>query len=285
MSAPPRDVTVAVDGVALRCRVEGPEGAPWLAFSNSLMTDLSLWDRQAAAFSGRYRVLRYDQRGHGGSAVPGTDCRFDRLVGDLEALFDHFAIARAAVIGVSMGGVTALGFAARHPRRVAGVAVCDCGGGATAAGARAWEERIVLARAGGMAALVEPTVRRWFTPETVAAGGPALDAVRRMIGATPLDGFVRGARALQDYDVRDWPAMLRCPALFLAGAEDGALPAALRAMAEAAPDAAFTAVPDAGHLPNVERPAAFDAALAGLLDRAFPDGVPPCASATSRPTT
>lgn len=274
MSAPTRDIAVTVDGVVLRCRVDGPEGAPWIAFSNSLMTDLSLWDRQAASFSGRYRVLRYDQRGHGGSSVPDADCRFDRLVGDLVALFDHFDIPRAAVAGVSMGGVTALGFAARCPERVAGVAVCDCQGGSTAAGAAAWDERIALARAGGMAALVEPTVRRWFTPASVEAGGPGVASVRRMIGATPLDGLVRGARALQHYDFRDCPAALRCPALFLAGAEDGALPDALRGMAEAAPDAVFTAVPGAGHLPNVERPAAFDAALAGLLDRAFPDGVP-----------
>jgi 3-oxoadipate enol-lactonase len=274
VTAPVRDVAVAVDGLTLRCRVEGPEGAPWLAFSNSLMTDLSLWDAQAAAFSGRYRVLRYDQRGHGASAVPAADCRFERLVDDLAALFDHFGIARAAVAGVSMGGVTALGFAARYPRRVAGVAVCDCQGGSSAAGAAAWDERIVLARAGGMAALVEPTIRRWFTPATVEAGGSGIDAVRRMIAATPLDGFVRGARALQDYDFRDRLAALRCPALFLAGAEDGALPDALRGMAEAAPDAVFTAVPEAGHLPNMERPAAFNAALAGLLDRAFPEGVP-----------
>ncbi|RYC30274.1 alpha/beta fold hydrolase [Lichenibacterium minor] len=274
MRASPHDTTVMVSGIALRCRVQGPEGAPWIAFSNSLMTDLSLWECQAASLSERYRVLRYDQRGHGGSAVPDADCRFACLVDDLEALFDHFGIARAAVCGVSMGGVTALGFAARYPQRVAGVAVCDCQGGSSAAGGGAWNERIAVARAGGMAALVEPTIRRWFTPASVAAGGADIDAVRRMIGATPLDGFVRGARALQDYDFRDRPAALRCPALFLAGAEDGALPDALRAMAGAAPDAVFTAVPDAGHLPNVERPAAFDAALAALLARAYPEGAP-----------
>ncbi len=263
------DTVLTVGRQPLRVRVEGPQGAPWLVFSNSLMTDLWLWDGQVAAFGAAYRILRYDTRGHGGSAVPAEDCNFPSLVADLAGLMRQLGVADATVCGVSMGGVTALGLAARHPDLVARVAVCDCQPAATTAGAAAWDERIATARAGGMAALVEPTVSRWLRPGTVAASGPAVAVVRRMIAATPLDGFIRAARALQNYDFKPELAALaarHCPAAFIVGADDAALPQAVRAMAEACPGASLTTVPDCGHLPNLERPGAFDAALRALLD-------------------
>ena len=264
----PSDTMLTVDGQALRIRIDGPPGAPWLVFSNSLMTDLSLWDGQAAVFGAEHRILRYDARGHGGSAVPDADCDFPGLVADLAGLMRQVGAAGATVCGVSMGGVTALGLAARHPDLVARVAMCDCQPAATLAGARAWDERIAVARAGGMQALVEPTAARWLRPGTVAASGSAVAAVRRMVGATPLDGFVHAARALQRYDFRPELAALaarRCPAAFVVGANDAALPEAMRAMAESCPGAVLTTVPDCGHLPNLERPGAFDAALRDLL--------------------
>ena len=262
------DGTVIVGSQALTVRVEGPEGAPWLVFSNSLMTDLSLWDDQVATFGAGHRVLRYDAPGHGGSAVPPTDCDFSSLVADLAELMRQVGVSDATVCGVSMGGVTALGLAARHPDLVARVAVCDCQPASTAAGAAAWDERIAIAPAGGMAAVVEPTASRWLRPGTVAANGPSVAAVRRMVGTTQLEGFVRAARALQDYDFRPDLAVLatrRCPVAFIVGADDAGLPQAMRVMAEACPGAALTTVPDCGHLPNLERPSAFNAALEALL--------------------
>ena len=262
------DTVLIVNAQALRVRVEGPEGAPWLVFSNSLMTDLSLWDGQVATFGAGHRILRYDTRGHGGSAVPDGDCDFPGLVADLAGLMREVGVSDATVCGVSMGGVTALGLAARHPDLAARVAVCDCQPAATPAGAAAWDERIAVARAGGMAALVEPTASRWLRPGTVASGGPAVAAVRRMVGSTPLEGFVRAARALQSYDFTPELAALaarRAPTAFVVGADDAALPQAMRAMAETCPGAVLMTVPDCGHLPNLERPSAFDAALQALL--------------------
>lgn len=267
MTPPSDDVFVDRGGVRLRCRIDGPDraDAPWLVFANSLMTDLTLWDDQVAALRARYRILRYDQRGHGRSSVPGSDCTFPGLVADLAGLLDHFAVARASVVGVSMGGVTALGLAALHPERVARAAICDCQTGSTPESAATWDERIALTEPGGMAPLVEPTVRRWFVPASVAGGHPALARVRRMIAATPQAGFVRAARALQDYDFRQYPGRLACPVAFLVGEGDGVLPDAMRLMAEAVPQATFTAIPGAGHLPNIEQPERFNAALAALL--------------------
>jgi 3-oxoadipate enol-lactonase len=259
------DSIVMVDGEDLQCRVDGPEGAPWLVFSNSLMTDLSLWDDQVAAFGDRYRILRYDQRGHGRSTVPPGDCTFDRLVDDLAALLDHFDVTAATVAGVSMGGVTTLGLAARHPARIARVAICDCQSASSPAGAAAWDDRIAIAQTGGMEALVEPTVTRWFRPQAVQESPGIMDRVRPMIAGTPLNGFIRAARALQNYDFRPHLAALACPALFMVGAHDGVLPASMRTMAAACPGADLTIIPDAGHLINIEQPAAFNAALATLL--------------------
>ena len=259
------DSIVMVDGVDLQCRIDGPAGAPWLVFSNSLMTDLRLWDDQVAAFGDRYRILRYDQRGHGGSGVPPADCNFDRLVDDLAALLEHFDVNAATVAGVSMGGVTTLGLAARYPERVARVAICDCQSASSPAGAAAWDERIAIAQAGGMAALVEPTVTRWFRPKAAQACPDIMDRVRAMVAGTPFDGFVRAARALQNYDFRPYLAALPCPALFMVGAQDGVLPGSMRAMAGACLGAGFTTIPDAGHLINIEQPAEFNAALATLL--------------------
>lgn len=257
--------TLAVDDVRLRFRIDGREGAPWLVFSNSLMTDLALWDGQVEIFADRFRILRYDQRGHGGSSVPDGDCTFPRLVDDLAALLDHVGASTATVVGISMGGVTALGLAARYGERVGRVAICDCQVRSTPAGAAAWDERIAIAKADGMAALVEPTVRRWFTGPTVESGLPGLAPVRRMIQDTPVDGFIRAARALQSYDFGPYPAALRCPALFLVGEADATLPEAMRGMADAAPDARYGSIAGAGHLPNVERPEAFNTALSDFL--------------------
>lgn len=275
--SPAHDGELAIDDVRIRYRIDGRRGAPWLVFCNSLMTDLALWSGQVETFADRFRILRYDQRGHGGSSVPAADCTFPRLVDDVTALLDHLGIASACVVGISMGGVTALGLAARHPDRVAKVAICDCQARSTAAGAAAWDERIAVAEAGGMAALVEPTIARWFTPSSVQEDAPGLASVRRMIRGTPKDGFVRAARALQSYDFGAYPAALACPALFLAGESDAALPNAMREMAAAAADGRYVSIADAGHLPNLERPERFDAALATFLARCTDGGRAPCA--------
>ena len=259
------DSIVTIDGQALHCRVDGKPGAPWLVFSNSLMTNLALWDDQVATFGDRYRILRYDQRGHGGSAVPPGDCNFDRLVDDLGALLAHFDITGAALVGVSMGGVTALGTAARYPARVSRVAISDCQAVSSPANAAAWEGRFALVRESGMAALVEPTISRWFAPATLQANDPVIARVRAMVQGTTQDGFFRAARALQSYDFSADLAALACPIAFIAGAHDGVMPDAMRAMATTRPGAAFTVIQHAGHLPCIEQPGPFNAALTTLL--------------------
>ena len=258
--------TVEIDGLRFRCRVDGgDDAAPWLVFSNSLGTDLTVWDAQVAALAGRFRILRYDQRGHGGTGVPAGPCDFARLGGDVAALLDRFGIARCGFVGLSMGVPTGLDLAGRHPERIERLVLCDGQAATAPGGAEQWAERKRQIRADGMAAFADATVARWFGRDFVAAG--RAERVRAMVAATPADGMIACATALQRFDYGHVLPAIRVPTLLLVGARDGALPATMAAMRDRIPGARFVEIPDAGHIPNVEQADAFNRALAGFLDQ------------------
>src|SRR5580693_7836947 len=113
------------NGITINYRIDGPEGAPWLVFSNSLATSLAMWDEQTAALQDSFRVLRYDQRGHGGTDAPAGRYPFDTLLADALALMEMLAIGKANFAGLSMGGATALGLAERYPDRFERIIIAD----------------------------------------------------------------------------------------------------------------------------------------------------------------
>lgn len=246
-------------------RIDGPEGAPWLVFSNSLATDLTLWDHQVAAFGGRFRILRYDQRGHGGTPAPDAPATIEQLTNDVAALMAAAGAQDAIFVGVSMGAATGLCLAARPGSPVARLVAVDGQAATAPGGAETWEERIAFASANGMAAFADVTLPRWFSKDAQAEGNPAIPRVRAMIEATPLDGMIACARALQAYDVRAGLAEMRQPTLLIAGAEDGAMPQTMRVIQRSITGAEFHEIPKAGHLPCIERPEAFNAALETFL--------------------
>lgn len=261
------DRVIQHDGVNFRCRLDGREGAPWLVLSNSLMTDLTVWDAQVAEYSQHYCILRYDQRGHGKSEVGTKPLTIEALADDAEALCDVFGVTDAVAAGVSMGAATVLTLAARRPDLVQRVIASD-GQAKTAPGGRqTWQERIDFARKEGIDAVVQATLPRWFSPGFLGAGGPDLERAKRMMAATPLDGYVACAQALQDYDLAGRLPAIRQPALLLAGALDGAMPATMRAMQAVMPAARFVEIADAGHLPGFERPTAFNSVVSDFLER------------------
>jgi 3-oxoadipate enol-lactonase len=261
----PRPIDVKANGITIHCRIDGPDDAPWLMFSNSLATDLTMWDPQAAHFSRSHRVLRYDQRGHGRSEAPEGRYSFDTLIADAVALMDALKIERVNFCGLSMGGATALGLAERMPARVDRVIVCDSGCASTPASAQQWEERIVVARAQGLAALADPTIARWFPPETVAAQPPHIAKIRQMILATPVNGFIGCAAALADHDFRSAVGTVTRPVLFVAGEKDGTTPAAMRQMQAELPGSRYVEMPGAGHISNLDQPDLFNRALEDFL--------------------
>ncbi len=257
--------SIGHDGLRFRCRVDGPEGAPWVVFSNSLATDLTLWDAQAEALAGRFQVLRYDQRGHGGSSVPPGPATIEQLADDADALMAAVGAAGATFVGVSMGAATGLCLAARRSSRIARLVAADGSAATPSGGAAAWAGRLEVARTGGMAAFADITLPRWFTSASIAAGHPAVARIRRMIARTPLAGLEAGVAALQDYDLRPALGAIRMPVLLLAGSEDGAMPTSMPLMAAAIPGSRFVEIAGAGHLPPVEQPEMFTAALQDML--------------------
>ena len=146
---------IMANGITFNYEIEGPQGAPWIMFSNSLATNVGMWDPQAADLKGAFRVLRYDQRGHGATDAPAGRYTYPQLVADVVALLDALEIERTHFAGLSMGGATALALAELHPGRVDHVVVCDSPCLSTPASAKQWEERIAIAQKGGMEALAD----------------------------------------------------------------------------------------------------------------------------------
>lgn len=241
----------------------GGDTAPWIVFGNSLMTDLSLWDAQVAALVGRFNILRYDQRGHGASAVPNEVQTIEQLSDDLIDLLDRCKIATCTYVGLSMGVPTGLAAYRKAPARFERLILVDGQASSSAASKAAWEERIAFGTANGMVAMADQTVRRWLRPERVAQ--PLGERLHAMIAATPLKGFIACATALQNYDEVAVLARVAVPTLLLVGQEDGAMPATMRAMAAAIPGATIQEIADAGHLPNYERPDLFNEILLSFL--------------------
>jgi 3-oxoadipate enol-lactonase len=258
-------MNITAGGITFHYTIDGRQGAPWLVFSNSLLTSLSMWDEVATALAADFRILRYDQRGHGGTEAPAGPYSFDLLVADVIALYDALEISRAHFVGLSMGGMTAIALAQQHPERVDRLIACDCAPASTPQSAQQWTERIALAKEQGVEALVEPTVGRWFSPGFAASNRPAVDRVRQMIRTTPLDGFVGCAQALSDFDLRPGLAAIRVPVQFVAGSKDASL-AGTKALHAGVAGSTFIEIPDAGHLSAVDEPALFSRAVRDFLE-------------------
>lgn len=257
---------IDLGGFSLNYVLEGPEDAPCITFSNSLVCDLGMWDGQAARLRDRYRVLRYDQRGHGASDAPPAPYSMDELGDDVIALWDRLGIQQSHWIGLSLGGMTGINLALRYPTRLLSLIASDCRAEAPPPYAAVFEERIRVTQADGMAALVEPSLARFFTEPFVALGGPQLDKVRAMIGDTSAQGHIGCCEAIRGlaYDAR--LPEIGLPTLFLGGEHDiGAPPAVMGAMADAVPGAQYKMVVGAGHISNIEKPDGFQAIIERFL--------------------
>src|SRR5262245_18583290 len=256
---------VKTNGITINYQIDGPDNAPCLIFSNSLVTNLAMWDEQARALGGAFRVLRYDQRGHGDTDAPAGRYPFDTLLADAIGMMDALGIKKASFAGLSMGGATALGLAQKHPDRLDRVIVCDSPCQSTPTSTQQWEERIVVAQKQGMEALVEPTVGRWFPPEVLAAKAPHVDKGRARVRATPVNGFIGCAAALADHNYAAAVGTVTRPVLFIAGEKDGVTPTAMRKLSAALAGSRYVELPGAGHISNMDQPEGFNATVAGFL--------------------
>src|SRR5215471_18149602 len=241
---------INANGITFNYQIDGAQHAPWLIFSNSLATNFSMWDDQTRSLSGSFRILRYDQRGHGKTEAPEARYPFAILLADAIALMDAFEIRRAHFCGLSLGGATCA---------------------STPTSTKQWEERIVMAKGGGMAAMAEPTLQRWFPPDVYAANPPGVVKVREMVLSTPLNGFIGCCAALGDHNFRSAVASISRPVLFLVGEKDPPN-AAMREMHKELNGSQFVEIAGAGHISNIERPEAFTHAVEKFLTQPAASG-------------
>ena len=196
--------SLATQDVSLRFRIDGDDGAPPLLLSNSLGTDLAMWDPQVPLLAAHFRVVRYDTRGHGESSVPAGPYTLDQLGRDVVALLDHLHIDRTHFCGLSMGGLTGLWLAIHAPTRIDRLALANTG--AKIGAAEMWNERIDALRPRDDAPLpdelVEVVIGRWFTPRSRATAPAAVERVRRMLADTTSAGYAANCAAIRDADLR-----------------------------------------------------------------------------------
>lgn len=266
LEEPPSSV-ITTDGAELRFQMEGNPADPVIVCVNSIMTNLHIWDDVAKALikgvNGKtYRVLRYNSRGYSQQAERSNHTNFDLLADDLEYLLQRTGVEKAhAVMGVSMGGVTAINFAIRHSDMLEKFIACDCNVASSPANSQAWSERVELAKSKGMPELAKVTVERWFTPENHASANAK--KVLPMAANSNIDGFEQNTHALSDYDLKPHLAGMKTPGLLIAGEGDGKLPEAMQKFG--IPNTTFKSIPQAGHLPFLENHEAFMNAVADFL--------------------
>ena len=166
---------IQVGDIVLNTHVEGRSDAPWVTFCNSLATDLSMYDAQAAALAGDYRILRYDRRGHGGSEAPDGPYNWDQMVNDVVGLWDALGIEKSHYVGLSMGGMTGIGVSLKCPERVLSLSACDCRADAPEFFRDMWNTRQAGVVENGMASVVDMTLATWFTEARLAEGGDLIE--------------------------------------------------------------------------------------------------------------
>jgi 3-oxoadipate enol-lactonase len=249
--------------VHLHYQFDGPLGAPVLLLSNSLGTDLAMWEAQMPRLTRDHRVLRYDTRGHGQSSVPPGPYTIERLGTDVIALLDHLALDRVTFCGLSLGGMTGMWLGTHVPARIARLVLANTA--ARVAAPELYDARIDTVNAGGIAAISDAVLARWFTPSFIAREPATLIAMKAMMERTPAPGYVACCAAIRDMDQREEVKAIAAPTLVIVGSHDGATPPADgRFLAERIPGARLIEL-DAAHLSNIEAAPAFNAALASFL--------------------
>ena len=248
--------------IRLHYRDEGaPDGAV-VVFVNSLGTDLRLWDKVLALMPPGLRLIRFDKRGHGLSDAPPAPYAMGALVRDLERLLDHLGVREAVVVGLSIGGMIAQGLAVKRPDLVRAMVLSNTA--AKIGTAEMWQERIAAVQEGGIEALADAVMARWFPPEFRET--PECAGWRHMLCRTPAQGYAGCCAAIAGTDLMSPTSGLRLPALGIAGSEDGATPPDLvRETVALIPGSRLALIRGAGHLPCVDQPASYAAELTGFL--------------------
>ncbi|WP_425093698.1 3-oxoadipate enol-lactonase [Tropicimonas sp. S265A] len=255
--------TFTHDDVTIAYRDAGPRHGPTLVFANSLGTTVDLWAPILPLLPDTLRVIRYDMRGHGNSSVPQGAYPMGKLVGDAETLLDHLGVRDCAFVGLSIGGMVAQGLAVKRLDQVRTLVLSNTA--AKIGQPKMWTDRIAAVTSGGLDAIVDGVMEKWFTRRF--RDSPDIAPWRQMFLDTPVSGYTGCCAAIAGTDFYTPTSGLRLPTLGIAGNEDGSTPPDLvRETISLIPGARFELIRQAGHLPHVEQPKAYAALLTDFLE-------------------
>lgn len=250
---------IDADGCPIHVEIAGPETAPVLMLSNSLGTDIRMWEPQVAAFTRHFRLIRYDRRGHGQSGAPNGPYTMERLGRDVLAVLDALGVKTINWCGLSMGGMVGQWLGANAPERIDKLILTNTN--YYYADKQPWYDRIKFAREKGLGAMAQPMMERWFTKGFRERSPQTIAWMIEMFTATPLEGFIGCAEAVRDMDHRDILGRIKAPTLVMAGANDTATPVAgHQYICDHIPGAKMKVI-EAPHIANVEAPQAYSEAV------------------------
>lgn len=256
----------SANGISINYTLEGPAHAPVVTLSHSLATDLSMWDPTVPALKDRFRVLRYETRGHGRTDAPKGAYTLDQLADDALGLLNALGIERTHWVGLSMGGMIGQTLALKAPQVFASLSLCDTSSRVPAEAKPAWQDRIRTAESQGMEPLVEPTLARWFTEPFRNSRKDVIGAVATMIRNTPPAGYAGCCHAISALDLTDRIHAIKMPAIAIVGEDDPGTPvAAHKVIHERIAGCRLEVIPRAAHLSNIEQPDAFNTVLTSFL--------------------
>ncbi len=252
-------------------QLAGNRDLPAVVLLHSIATRGALWAPQVAAWSSRFHLIIPDLPGHGATALDISPNTLGAYADGVAALLDEVGIGRAAIVGVSLGGMIAQAFALRFPERLTAMVLAQTLSRVTPDAAAMWTQRQQIARHSGMRALTQATLERWFTADFLRSAPITVEWVAEMIVATGVEGFCAAAEAIQGLDFLDSLARVAVPALVVAGAEDTAAPRTVaQAISERLQNSQLVVIEGAAHLANVERPIVFAERVGAFLSEVLP---------------
>jgi len=254
---------VRLNDAQLYYEFSGSQGAPVLLFSNSLGTNTAMWNSQVSALAKDLQILRYDTRGHGQSPAAPGPYRIEQLADDVLALLDRLGISQVHFCGLSMGGMIGMSIALRAPQRLRKLVLCNTA--PKIATPEIWNARMDAVRNGGMAAVVDGVLERWFTPDFRASAPEQIESTRKMLLGTPVDGYIATCAAIREMDARESIANIKVPTLIISGMFDPVTPPQDgHFMAGQIAGSHYKELP-AAHLSNIEASAGFTMELLNFL--------------------
>ena len=257
---------IEANGIHINYALSGQENAPMVVMCHSLACSMVMWKPQLEVLEPHFRVLRCDMRGHGDSDATEGAYTLELLAADVIGLLDALKIDRVHFVGLSIGGMIGQCLALNHPQRFQSLTLCDTSPLLPDEAKPLFQERMDLAQSGGMQALVEGTIERWFTPPYRAQDLPEVDLIRKQILATSVTGFNGCSHAIMGLNYLDRLSEIKLPTLIIVGEDDPGTPVeASEAIHEQIPHSKLVVLPSAAHLSNIEQADAFNSHLLSFL--------------------